>query len=110
MPTSVDGGGAARRAMMQITARRAELREARLSRGLTAEQLAEYTGLSPSTILRAEDGHDVRPDTIRLLSTYLKRSPADLGLLPRRGAWRSFLPSRDDTPRSAPSALAGHLR
>jgi transcriptional regulator with XRE-family HTH domain len=116
MPISVDDGGAERvasaepGAMMQITARRAELRKARLSRGLTAEQLAEYTGLSPSTILRAESGHGVRPDTIRLLSKFLKRPPADLGLLPPRGARRSVLPSRDDAPGSAPSALAGHLR
>src|SRR5262245_22112326 len=58
------------------------LRVARLSRGLTVEQVAERTRLSASTVKRLEAGKGAHPHTIRRLADYFRRSPAALGLLP----------------------------
>ena len=101
---------------MQITAKRAELRAARLQRGQTAEKVAEHTKLSPSTILRAEDGHDVRPSTVGILTRYYNRSPAALGFRPSRSwRWSAFRPPKSTTrPKSAREPMcrtrAGYLR
>jgi transcriptional regulator with XRE-family HTH domain len=59
------------------------LQRARLSRGLTQEQLAERIGLVARTIRRLERGGRARPDTIRRLADYFQLSPVALGLLPR---------------------------
>ena len=59
------------------------LQHARLSRGLTQEQLAERTGLAARTMRRLERGGRARPDTIRRLADYFQLSPMALGLLPR---------------------------
>jgi len=86
------------------------LRRARLSRGLTVEQLAAGAGLGVSTIKRAEAGVRPQPHTIRRLSEYLRRSPAALGLLPTVGA-DSIRSAPESTilPAAAPE-LAGSLR
>jgi tetratricopeptide (TPR) repeat protein len=102
--------------MVQITAKRAELRAARLQRGQTAEKVAEHTKLSPSTILRAEDGHDVRPSTVGILTRYYNRSPAALGFRPSRSRRRAGLPASEEhyqaqeRPRADVPDAAGHLR
>lgn len=101
---------------MQSTAKRAELRTARLQRGQTAEKVAERTKLSPSTILRAEDGHDVRPSTVGILTRYYNRTPAALGFRPSRSRRRPGPPAptahqqADERPRADAPDAAGHLR
>ena len=72
--------------MAQLTGREATephpLRLERLSRGLSQEALAAGAGVERRAVMRGEHGRRLRPDTIRRLASFLKRAPADLGLLP----------------------------
>jgi tetratricopeptide (TPR) repeat protein len=97
-------------ATVQVIAKRAELRAARLHRGQTAEKVAEHTRLSPSTILRAEDGHGVRASTVGILTRYYNKSPAALGFRPSRSPRRLGLPASEERPRAEAPDAAGHLR
>jgi tetratricopeptide (TPR) repeat protein/DNA-binding Xre family transcriptional regulator len=57
------------------------LRAARLglSRPLTQKQLADFAGVSLSTIERAERGDPIRIDCQQRICTYLNKTPQDLG-------------------------------
>jgi transcriptional regulator with XRE-family HTH domain len=75
------------------------LRVAREAKHWSIEALAEKAGLSRRTILRAEQGHGLNPDSRRLLSQVLGMSAEELGLAPRqrgRSQERSFGPSDTD--------------
>lgn len=86
------------------------LRAARLSRGLSQEQLAEQIGVGERTIKRAEAGTLPHPDTIRRLSQYLKQSPEALGLLSATSSRQIALPGPSASYRSGAPELAAHLR
>lgn len=58
------------------------LRQLRERLNLSIDDLAEVTGVSARTILRAEQGHGLYPGSRRQLCTYLQRSPEELGLQP----------------------------
>lgn len=58
------------------------LRQLRDSVNMSIDDLAEATGVSPRTILRAEQWQGLYPGSRRLLCQYFKRSPEELGLLP----------------------------
>lgn len=76
------------------------LRDIRLSRGLTLEELSEISGLSPSYLSRLESGtRRLNVDTISRLSQALKCQPSVL--LPgaeRRGQQRIALPANPPIP------------
>src|SRR5579864_2242298 len=57
------------------------LRTERLRRGWTQQQLADFAGLSLSTIERAEKGESIRVDCIQRLCECLSKTPEELGLL-----------------------------
>ena len=57
------------------------LREARLKKGWSQRQLADFSGLSLSTIERAERGEPLRIDSIQLLCECLNKTPEELGLV-----------------------------
>jgi transcriptional regulator with XRE-family HTH domain len=56
------------------------LRAMRESLNLSIDDLAEVTGVSARTILRAEQGHGLYPGSRRQLCAYLQKSPEELGL------------------------------
>jgi transcriptional regulator with XRE-family HTH domain len=60
------------------------LRAMRRALYLSIEDLATATGLSARTILRAEQGQSLNPDSLRLLCRYFNRSADELGLVARR--------------------------
>lgn len=53
---------------------------------LSIDGLADKTGLSRRTILRAEQNEPLNPDSVRLLCDYLQMSADDLGLQIRRSS------------------------
>lgn len=57
------------------------LRTERLRRGWTQRQLADFTGISLSTVERAEKGQAIRVDCIQRLCTCLSKTSEELGLL-----------------------------
>lgn len=57
------------------------LREARLKKGWSQQQLADFSGLSLSTIQRAESGKPIRIDSIQRLCECLQQTPEKLGLI-----------------------------
>ena len=57
------------------------LREARLRKGWSQQQLADFAGISVSTVERAERGEPLRIDSIQRLCECLDRTPEELGLL-----------------------------
>src|SRR6266568_6373859 len=61
--------------------RNALLRTERLRRGWTQQQLADFAGISLSTVERAEKGEAIRVDCIQRLCECLSKSPEELGLL-----------------------------
>jgi transcriptional regulator with XRE-family HTH domain len=58
----------------------AHLRTERLRRGWTQRQLADFAGISLSTVERAEKGEAIRVDCIQRLCECLSKSPEELGL------------------------------
>src|SRR5690348_457655 len=56
------------------------LRTERLRRGWTQRQLADFAGISLSTVERAERGEAIRVDCIQRLCECLSKSPEELGL------------------------------
>lgn len=58
------------------------LREARLKKGWSQQQLANFAGLSLSTVKRAERGEPLRIDSIQRLCDCLDKTPEQLGLIP----------------------------
>ena len=86
------------------------LRVARLHRGLSQEALAVAVGVERRVIIRAERGAPLRPDTIRRLVRYLKRSPEALGLLPELHAVRTHALAERVELRGPASEVAGSLR
>jgi len=60
------------------------LRRARLSlaRPLTQVQLADFAGVSESTVERAESGKPIRVDCIQRLCDYFDKDADELGLPP----------------------------
>jgi transcriptional regulator with XRE-family HTH domain len=48
-----------------------KLKQARLRKPLTQDELAEQSGVSKNTILRIEKGADTYPQTVRKLATAL---------------------------------------
>jgi len=59
------------------------LRTARQQNGWNQQQLADFAGLSLSTIERAERGEPIRVDNLERLCTCLQRTPDQLGLIKR---------------------------
>ena len=57
------------------------LRNERLRRGWTQQQLADFAGISLSTVERAEKGESIRVDCIQRLCECLSKTSEDLGLL-----------------------------
>lgn len=57
------------------------LRTTRRQMGWNQQQLADFAGVSLSTIERAERGEPIRVDTIERLCTCLQKTPEQLGLL-----------------------------
>jgi len=57
------------------------LRTERLRRGWTQQQLADFAGLSLSTVERAEKGESIRVDCIQRLCECLSKTSEELGLL-----------------------------
>src|SRR5437764_6507855 len=57
------------------------LRTERLRRGWTQQQLADFAGLSLSTVERAEKGESIRVDCIQRLCECLSKRSEELGLL-----------------------------
>src|SRR5262249_48714779 len=57
------------------------LRQARESLNWSIEDLARYSGLSRSTIIRAEQGFNLHPASRRLLCKSLDKSAEELGLI-----------------------------
>ena len=62
--------------------RRHPLRAIRERYNLSMQALAAATSLSKRTILRAEQGYGLHPESRRILCDYFAKSPQDLGLLP----------------------------
>lgn len=60
------------------------LRSVRESLNLSIDGLAEATGVSARTILRAEQGHVLQPGSRRLLCQFFSKSAEELGLLPQQ--------------------------
>ncbi len=60
------------------------LRIIRESLNLSLDGLAEATGVSARTILRAEQGHVLYPGSRRLLCQFFNKSAEELGLLPQQ--------------------------
>src|SRR5256886_4047977 len=61
--------------------RNALLRTERLRRGWTQQQLADFAGISLSTVERAEKGESIRVDCIQRLCECLSKTSEELGLL-----------------------------
>src|SRR5437588_4833915 len=61
--------------------RNALLRTERLRRGWTQQQLADFTGISLSTVERVEKGESIRVDCIQRLCECLSKTSEELGLL-----------------------------
>src|SRR5437016_4885753 len=57
------------------------LRAERLRHGWTQQQLADFAGISLSTIERAEKGESIRVDCIQRLCECLSKTSEELGLL-----------------------------
>jgi len=57
------------------------LRTARLQRGWSQQQLADFAGVSLSTVERAERGEPIRVDSLGRLSQCLEKTPEQLGLV-----------------------------
>ena len=63
------------------------LRRARMQRAWTQQALADFAGVSLSTIEKAERGEALRVDCVKLICDTLDMTPQDLGLvcaLPQR--------------------------
>ncbi|MBD1371948.1 helix-turn-helix transcriptional regulator [Hazenella sp. IB182357] len=56
------------------------LRIVRYQKGWTQQQLADFSGLSRSTIERAERGEEIRVDSVHRLCKCLGKTPSELGL------------------------------
>jgi transcriptional regulator with XRE-family HTH domain len=86
---------------------RYELRQERLRRGLTQEQLAERTRLDARTVGRLEQGGRPRLDTIRILTAFFKLPAEALGFLPEHHTRRPSRRSPDEpVPARAPEPAA----
>ena len=57
------------------------LRAERLRHGWTQQQLADFAGISLSTVERAEKGESIRVDCIQRLCECLSKTSEELGLL-----------------------------
>jgi transcriptional regulator with XRE-family HTH domain len=53
---------------------RLQVRMARTALGWGVRDLADRTGLSPTTVSRFENGHDARMDTVRQIQDVLERA------------------------------------
>ena len=84
------------------------LRELRLQRGLTLEELSELSKLSPSYLSRLESGsRRLNVDTIERLSTALACEPSELLTAARAaGSWAPQAWMGGPSPYSAPSHAA----
>ncbi|GER84184.1 hypothetical protein KTAU_28200 [Thermogemmatispora aurantia] len=58
------------------------LRTARMQRGWSQQQLADFAGISVATVERAERGEPIRIDSVQRLCQCLGRTPEELGLVP----------------------------
>src|SRR5215472_10881117 len=61
------------------------LRLVRLSQNLSIEDVARATGLGWNTILRAEQGYELRPSSRRHLCDFFRMTAAELSLFPSSG-------------------------
>jgi len=60
---------------------------------LSMQEVADATGLSFRTILRAEQGSSLNPESRRLLCQFYGKTPEELGLVPRRRRGENATPS-----------------
>src|SRR5579883_2241726 len=80
------------------------LRNERLRRGWTQKQLADFAGISLSTVERAEKGGSIRVDCIQRLCECLSKTPEELGLLKidikmsesSKSTQKMFIPSNNE--------------
>ncbi|MCB1889694.1 MAG: helix-turn-helix transcriptional regulator [Rhodocyclaceae bacterium] len=64
-----------------------KIRAARVAKGLTLRQVADMSGLDPSSVSRIERGLlGTRPDSARRLGAVLGIDAADIVLMERNGA------------------------
>lgn len=74
------------------------LRKLRVQANLSREDLANETGVSARTIMRAEQGLGLNPESRRLLCQYFNRSADELGLLGTYVPQNNNVLSRQDAP------------
>lgn len=73
------------------------LRQLREHLNFSIQEVAEASGLSFRTVLRAEQGVPLNPQSRRLLCQFYAKTPEELGLVPRRQ--REMLVGRADHRR-----------
>ncbi len=83
--------------MTSTSVRPHPLRSEREARHWSIDDLAARTRLSPKTILRAEQGRGLNPETRRILCSCLGKAADELGLVPRGRARGSGLALADGT-------------
>lgn len=71
------------------------LRAARHHKGWNQQQLADFAGLSLSTVERAERGESMRVDSIQRLCACFQKTPEQLGLLQGHEKGQAFLVNQD---------------
>lgn len=54
----------------------------RQKRNMSLQDVADATNLGWTTIWRAEQGHELRPESRRILCEFFQIGPTELGLLP----------------------------
>ena len=62
---------------------------------LSMQEVAEATGLSFRTILRAEQGAPLNPESRRRICQFYDKTPEELGLVPRRSRGETALSTTD---------------
>ena len=76
------------------------LRLLREQRNLSIQDVADAVGVSFRTVLRAEQGAPLNPESRRRLCRFYGKTPEELGLVPRRRRAKTESPTtncREDT-------------
>src|SRR5579885_2861755 len=80
------------------------LRRARLQKGWSQRQLADFAEIGIATVARAERGRPLRIDNVRRICTCLDKTPEQLGLLPLedpRESMKTFYRKREGAKEDA---------
>ena len=73
------------------------MRQLREHLNLSIQEVADATGLSFRTVLRAEQGEALNPKSRRRLCKFYGKTPEELGLVPRRRRGETAPPSNNCT-------------